>query len=393
MGPVVELCFPVGLLGGGGGGALVAGGVAGQRTVGQAGGEGPCCSSGVAADADGDLLDEAEHLGVGVDLDDPGIGGPVVHVVLGQGAERAEPGAEGEHDIGAGDELHGGLGALIAEWATPLRVAGREGVVVEVRVHDGAAEAFGQFDGLGDGVAHDHAATGQQHGELRGGQQVGGLVEALLAAGAAFDADGFGDLDVDLAIEAVARDVELGGAHLEDRPVEATGGELGHALLVDDMALVLGELLEHRELVGLLEAAEADAHGAGLGGDDDDGAVGPEGGGDGGHAVGDAGAVLADDDAVAAADPGEAVGHVGGALFVDDGHEADAGRGEDVHGIHEGRTHDAEGCLDAVGDQGLDEGLAGGHAGHRLLLGEGGRGGAVTRRGVRAYNAIGRVSR
>ncbi len=42
---------------------------------------------GVAADAPGDLLDQPEHRVIGVDLDDLGVLGPVVHAVLGQGAE------------------------------------------------------------------------------------------------------------------------------------------------------------------------------------------------------------------------------------------------------------------------------------------------------------------
>ena len=94
----------------------------------------------------------------------------------------------------------------------------------------------------------------------------------------------------------------------------------------------------------------------------------PEGGCNGGDAVGDAGAVLADHDTVAAADPGVAVGHVGGSLFVDDRYEPDSAGSEYVHGVHEGGAHDAEGGVDTVGDQCLDERLAGGHAGHWVLL-------------------------
>ena len=146
-------------------------------------------------------------------------------------------------------------------------------------------------------------------------------------------------------------------------------GELGHALRVVDVALVLGELLEHRQLVGFLEAAQAHAHGAGLGRDDDDRAVRPVGRGDRGHAVADAGAVLPDHHAVAAADARIAVGHVAGALLVHDRDQADAGRREDVHRVHEGRAHDAEHVGHAVGDQGLDEGLG---RRHLLHAGDGG---------------------
>src|SRR2546427_6213766 len=48
-----------------------------------------------------------------------------------------------------------------------------------------------------------------------------------------------------------------GGTHLGDGAVKAAGRELGHALGVADMALVLGELLEHGQLVGFLKAPQA----------------------------------------------------------------------------------------------------------------------------------------
>ena len=90
----------------------------------------------------------------------------------------------------------------------------------------------------------------------------------------------------------------------------------------------------------------------------------PVGGRNRGHEIGDAGAVLADADALAAADPRVAVGHVGGALLVDRGNEADAGGRKDVERIHIGRADDAKNIGHPVAGQGLDEGLAGCHAGH-----------------------------
>ena len=54
------------------------------------------------------------------------------------------------------------------------------------------------------------------------------------------------------------------------RAVEAARGEFGHPRRVRDMALVFRELLEHRQLIRFLEAAEADAHRAGFRRDDHD---------------------------------------------------------------------------------------------------------------------------
>ena len=127
------------------------------------------------------------------------------------------------------------------------------------------------------------------------------------------------------------------------------------------MTLVLGEFLEHRQLLAFLEAAQADAGGAGFRRDDDHRAVRPVSRRDAGDAVGDARAVLADDHAVTAGNASIAVGHVGSALLVHHRNEANAGRGEDVHRIHEGGAHDAEHVGDAIGDHGFHEGLGRGH--------------------------------
>ena len=88
VGPLVEFGFPGRLLLGSGGGGVA-------RCVAD---EGPAVESleecfgggtGIAVDADGDRLHETEHLVVGVDPNDLGVLGPVVHVVLRQGSERA----------------------------------------------------------------------------------------------------------------------------------------------------------------------------------------------------------------------------------------------------------------------------------------------------------------
>ena len=48
------------------------------------------------------------------------------------------------------------------------------------------------------------------------------------------------------------------GPELELRAIERAAGELGHPRAVVDVRLVLGDLREDRQLLGLLEAAEAE---------------------------------------------------------------------------------------------------------------------------------------
>ena len=100
VGPLVEFGFPGRLLLGSGGGAGVARCVADEGSAVESLEECFGGGAGIAVDADRDRLHETEHLVVGVDLNDLGVLGPIVHVVLRQGSERAEPGAEREHDIG-----------------------------------------------------------------------------------------------------------------------------------------------------------------------------------------------------------------------------------------------------------------------------------------------------
>jgi hypothetical protein len=60
----------------------------------------------VAVDGHRRLLDEAEHLRIGVDLDQLRVRRPVIEAVLRQHAERPEPRTQREHHVGAREHLH-----------------------------------------------------------------------------------------------------------------------------------------------------------------------------------------------------------------------------------------------------------------------------------------------
>ena len=305
---------------------------------------------------------------VAVDLDDLGILRPVVEAVLRQGAEGSKPRAERQHNVGFLDQLHARLGALVAQRSAPQRMVGREGVIVQVGVHHRRIELLGQRDGFLGAAREEHAAAGHDDRELRLGQQVGRLVERLVGTGSAGNAARGRDLVVGLAIEIVARNVELGRAALAHGHVEAARGQFRHARMLGDMGLVFGDLGEDRQLLGLLEAAEAHGGGAGLGRDHHDGRMGPVGGGRRGHEIGDARSVLRDADAMAPRHPRIAVGHVARALFVDGRNEADPGGREQVQRVHVGGPDDAEDILHAIGDQGFDESFGSGHSRHGGLI-------------------------
>src|SRR5699024_6621685 len=129
---------------------------------------------------------------------------------------------------------------------------------------------------------------------------------------------------------------------------------------VGHMPLVLRELLEHRQLIRLLESSEADRVRTRLRGYDEDLRLCPTGRGDRCHALRDARPVLAGDDAEAPGRAGITIGHMCCSLLMDHRDEIDAGGSEDVHRIHECRAHDPEDVRDTVIHHRLDEGLGGG---------------------------------
>ena len=100
-------------------------------------------------------------------------------------------------------------------------------------------------------------------GNFARGEQVGGFVQALLAAGAAVEPLRLRNLGLDLAVEIVARDVQLGRTHLGHRAVEAAAGEFGHARGVLTCPWYLVNSWNIGSWFGFLEAAEANAHRAG----------------------------------------------------------------------------------------------------------------------------------
>ena len=160
---------------------------------------------------------------IGVDLDDLGVLRPVVEAVLRQRAEGPEARAEREHDVGLGDELHRRLRALVAERAAPQRVVGGESVVVQVAVDDRRLQILGERHGFLDAVRHDHAAAGEDHRELAPASSLAASSRLSSAPGPRADALRLRDLAVELAVEIVARDVELGRAALRAAPCRSSG--------------------------------------------------------------------------------------------------------------------------------------------------------------------------
>ena len=122
--------------------ALVAAGIAGAGRKPRQNGFGDQLR--VAADADRDRLGQADTIGVDVDLDDLRGLRPIVDAIAGKRRKRIEPGAERQHHVGLGDQLHRRLGAVVAERADRKPVTSGKTVIVLVVVADRRVELFGQ---------------------------------------------------------------------------------------------------------------------------------------------------------------------------------------------------------------------------------------------------------
>ena len=130
--------------------------------------------------------------------------------------------AERQHHIGLGDQLHGSLGALIAERPCPQPVRGGEAVIVEIAVDDRSIELLGQPHAFIHAVGENDAAPRNDDREARLAKQVRGLLQTLLRPRPERHPARSRDLVIGLAIEIVVRNVELRRSALAHRHVEAS---------------------------------------------------------------------------------------------------------------------------------------------------------------------------
>jgi hypothetical protein len=99
-------------------------------------------------------------------------------------------------------------------------------------------QELGQRPRLLAPIGHDHAASDEHDGKARLGEHAGRLVQALPSAGPAFDPLCRGNRGVELAIEMVARDVDLNRPPLGHGDGKGAVGELGDPIRPAHVGLV-----------------------------------------------------------------------------------------------------------------------------------------------------------
>ena len=256
--------------------------------------------------------------GVDVDVNDGGLGRKRGEA---SGHAVVETNAHGDQEIGVADGLVGGVGAVHAEHAEPLRMIAGE----RAEAHQGTGhrdvQVVGEVAEFFAGVGHDHAAAAEQQGPFRLVQGVHDLaylgVIGAVGRVVAAQADVFGPHELGGGLEHVLGQVyEHGTGTPGARQIERLPHDLGEVLYVLHHIVVFGAGAGDARDVHLLERVVADEAGGHLSGEDhqrDGVAVGRR---DAGHGVGRAGAGGRHAHADLARGAGVAVGGVNGGLFV-----------------------------------------------------------------------------
>ena len=278
-----------------------------------------------------------------------------------------EAGADGADQVGLVHRIVGGAGAVHSQHPQPLLVGGGEGA----QAHDGERdrEAVGQAElgELGRGAGVDDAAAAVDHRAPGVGQRLGRQADLLLVALGRGLVTGERDAGGRFVLDVGAREV-LGDVH-QDRPGPAAAGQVER--LVDglrDLPRVLDHerVLDdrHRDAAGvaLLEAVGADQLGADLAGEEHRGDGVEHRVADRRHQVGGAGARGAEGHAHPAGGLGVALRRVAAARLVADQDVADPPVVDRVVGGEVRAAGQAEHDLDALGLQGLHQGIGRPHA-------------------------------
>lgn len=334
----------------------------------------------ISVDEGIDLLGETESSLVDINLDDFGVLGEVVKVVLREGSEDGESGSKSNDDISFMHGVHGGLVTLVSKVTYRKTMVGRERIVMEVSASDGNTKIFSESGNFIISTSHGDTTTSKDGGVLGVFDEIDSVGESGITSSGVSELLGSTDGVIVFSVEEITGNVNLDGSTFMHGNVEGLSGKLRHAGRVVNVSLEFGDGREDRNLIEFLETSVTLGHGTGFGGDNNDGGMSPVRRGDTGEEVGDTRTVLGDADSVSSRDTSITISHVGGVLLVSDRDKSDSSSGPEIKSIHESRSDDSEGISDTVSDHLLNEGLRVRHFGgdsegdfFGVLVGEGTR--------------------
>jgi hypothetical protein len=105
-------------------------------------------------------------------------------------------------------------------------------------------------------------ATGQDHRKTRLGQKPRCLLQHLWATSGPGNRLGPGDGDLDIPVEVIAGNIDLGRPPLHGGVVKRPVGQLGNPIRAVNMGLPFGDFGEDRQLLGLLKSTQPGGLGA-----------------------------------------------------------------------------------------------------------------------------------
>lgn len=283
-----------------------------------------------------DVLGETKSSLVNIDLDDLGVLGEVVEVVLGKSSEDGESRSKSNDDISFMHGVHGRLVTLVSKVTYRKGMIGGEGVVVKVSASDGNTKVLGESGNLIVSTTHGDTTTSKDGGVLGVLDEFDSVGESGITSSGVSELLGSTDSVLVFSVEEITGDVNLDGSTLVHGDIEGLSGELGHTGRVVDVSLEFGDGREDGDLVEFLETTVSLGHGSGFGSDNNNGGVSPVGGSDTGEEVGDTGTVLGDADTVSSGGTGVTISHVGSVLLVGDGNESNSSSGPEIESVHEG---------------------------------------------------------
>jgi hypothetical protein len=290
----------------------------------------------ISVDEAVDVLGETKSSLVNIDLDDLGVLGEIVEVVLREGSEDGESRSKSNDDISFMHGIHGRLVTLVSKVTYRKTMVGGEGIVVKVSASDGNTKVLGKCGDFVVSTTHGNTTTSKDDGVLGVLDEGDSVGQSGITSSGVSKLLGSADDVLVLTVEEITGNVNLDGSTLVHGNVEGLSSELRHASRVVNVSLEFGDGREDGDLIEFLETTVSLSHGASLRGDNDDGGVSPVGSGDSGEEVGNTGTVLGDADTVSSRNTSVTISHMGSVLFVSNGNESNSSSGPEIKGIHKG---------------------------------------------------------
>ena len=213
----------------------------------------------IAHDTNSNLLGQTNAIRVDINLNNGRVLGPVINAVTWQSGERVEACTERQNNVRAADQLHTGLGAVVAQRACKQWVVARKRIVVLVAHTNRRIEAFSQrHRGSDTAFGQNHTSTIKDNRVLCVRQNFSCLCDRVFTARGPLKFDRIRDFDVDHLSPEIARNVQLRRARQTLCLRDHARQNFNNTCRVADFFLIGNHVFEQLHLLNFLEATLTD---------------------------------------------------------------------------------------------------------------------------------------